>query len=97
MKTIIRVWLFLHYPIWLPTWQVKIVLVKTLETLVKGFTRNRFLGYFAESAERIELAKIKEKLCSTHLETFFKTRNLGFGFPIRHHRNAVSQNFFSSE
>ena len=51
--------------------------------------RDRFLGYFAESAERIELAKIKEKLCSTHLETFFKTRNLGFGFPIRHHRNAA--------
>ena len=74
MKTIIRVWLFLHYPIWLPTWQVKIVLVKTLETLVKGFNRNRFLGYFAESAERIDLAKYKESFVQLTLKPFSKPR-----------------------
>ena len=67
-ETIIRVWLFLHYPIWLPTWQVKIVLVKTLETLVRDRVEPEIDFWIISRNQRKELicAKYKEKLCSTN-------------------------------
>ena len=80
-ETIIRVWLFLHYPIWLPTWQVKIVLVKTLE---ERLVTDRV--YPKSDRNFIKYANMS---CSTSLKTHFsmafpKTRNNpGFGYPIR--------------